>query len=368
MHKVVVAFAFVVLCFVRAALAMQIEQDQVINSTAVHVVLDDQTRLATFSNSCGTQVLSQAQLQQGAIPDRIVPCPRPDSGARTPGTSSPPGPPAINSQRICSDRSTCPAGYICTGSRECVASNSPRICSDRSICPAGYICTGSRECVASNSPRICSDRSTCQAGYICTGSGQCIASNSPRICSDRSTCQAGYICTRDGTCLASNSLRVCADGSSYCPAGSNCMEDNKCSAGSSDEEISKLKNDSDFGDKSLSLDDYNAYPIPNVGYRTSNCDTDLEDSSASPTRGPIQYSCGLRVLASFNGGQIWKFSAIACRNGQLEDLARFKASGETDHMMMDMLRTASANEGVENSTKWRLRQVYHCIRLPDGPP
>jgi hypothetical protein len=60
-----------------AASAATITADQVINGTSVHEVLDDQSRTATFSNACGTQVLTQAQLSAGAIPDQIVPCPRP---------------------------------------------------------------------------------------------------------------------------------------------------------------------------------------------------------------------------------------------------------------------------------------------------
>jgi hypothetical protein len=64
--------------------AMEIESDEIIQGTRVHVVLDDQTRLGTFSNSCGSQTLSQSQLQNGAIPSNIIPCPRPG------GSSAPP--------------------------------------------------------------------------------------------------------------------------------------------------------------------------------------------------------------------------------------------------------------------------------------
>ena len=61
---------------------------QTINGTRVYTVIDQAAGIATFSNECGTQQLSQRQLQAGAIPDRIIPCPRPSSPA--PRTESAP--------------------------------------------------------------------------------------------------------------------------------------------------------------------------------------------------------------------------------------------------------------------------------------
>ena len=57
---------------------------QVINGTRVFTVIDHAAGTATFSNDCGSQTLTQRQLQAGAIPDRISPCPRPGRVDRLP--------------------------------------------------------------------------------------------------------------------------------------------------------------------------------------------------------------------------------------------------------------------------------------------
>jgi hypothetical protein len=57
---------------------------QTINGTRVFTVIDHASRTATFSNECGSQTLTQSQLQGGAIPDQIIPCPRPAASARAP--------------------------------------------------------------------------------------------------------------------------------------------------------------------------------------------------------------------------------------------------------------------------------------------
>ncbi|MFN0219478.1 MAG: hypothetical protein ACKVP4_11770 [Hyphomicrobium sp.] len=49
---------------------------QTINGTQVYTVVNQPAGIATFSNSCGSQTLTQSQLQQGAIPSNIIPCPR----------------------------------------------------------------------------------------------------------------------------------------------------------------------------------------------------------------------------------------------------------------------------------------------------
>lgn len=63
-----------------------------IRDTRVFVVVDQAAGIATFSNDCGRQILTQRQLQAGATPDQIIPCPRrgtsapsrrPASGAST---------------------------------------------------------------------------------------------------------------------------------------------------------------------------------------------------------------------------------------------------------------------------------------------
>ncbi len=55
------------------------EGDQTINGTQVHTTIYHDRGYAVFSNDCGSQTLTQSQLQGGAIPDDIIPCPR-DSG------------------------------------------------------------------------------------------------------------------------------------------------------------------------------------------------------------------------------------------------------------------------------------------------
>jgi hypothetical protein len=63
---------------------------QTIQGTRVFTIVDHNKKIATFTNDCGSQVLSQRQLQQGAIPTDIIPCPRssrakPPSGQRDGG-------------------------------------------------------------------------------------------------------------------------------------------------------------------------------------------------------------------------------------------------------------------------------------------
>lgn len=55
---------------------------QTINGTRVFTQVDQARGVATFSNDCGSQTLTQGQLQAGAIPDQIIPCPRPQSSSR----------------------------------------------------------------------------------------------------------------------------------------------------------------------------------------------------------------------------------------------------------------------------------------------
>lgn len=52
---------------------------QTINGTQVYTQVDQARGVATFSNSCGSQTLTQRELQNGAIPSRIIPCPRPQA-------------------------------------------------------------------------------------------------------------------------------------------------------------------------------------------------------------------------------------------------------------------------------------------------
>ena len=54
---------------------------QTINGTRVYTQIDQARGVATFSNECGSQTLTQRQLQAGAIPNQIIPCPRPQQSA-----------------------------------------------------------------------------------------------------------------------------------------------------------------------------------------------------------------------------------------------------------------------------------------------
>lgn len=51
---------------------------QTINGTRVFTQVYQDQGYAVFSNECGSQRLTQAELQAGAIPNNIIPCPRPN--------------------------------------------------------------------------------------------------------------------------------------------------------------------------------------------------------------------------------------------------------------------------------------------------
>lgn len=73
--------------FVLGAPAWSQSGYQTINGTRVFTQIDQAAGVATFSNDCGTQRLTQAQLQNGAIPNQIVPCPRPNGASGSPAAS-----------------------------------------------------------------------------------------------------------------------------------------------------------------------------------------------------------------------------------------------------------------------------------------
>jgi Domain of unknown function (DUF4189) len=56
-----------------------------IDGTRVHTTIYHERGYATFSNSCGSQTLTQRELEQGAKPTQIIPCPR-----RSTNTDPPP--------------------------------------------------------------------------------------------------------------------------------------------------------------------------------------------------------------------------------------------------------------------------------------
>ena len=68
---------FLCLSLLPAGSAFAQSGDQVINGTRVHTEIFASEGYAVFSNSCGSQRISQGALQNGAIPNQIIPCPRP---------------------------------------------------------------------------------------------------------------------------------------------------------------------------------------------------------------------------------------------------------------------------------------------------
>jgi hypothetical protein len=65
-------------CVIAGEARAQVDQGwQTIRGTRVFTVIDHTRRSFTFRNQCGTQTLTHLQVQAGAIPNRIIPCPRP---------------------------------------------------------------------------------------------------------------------------------------------------------------------------------------------------------------------------------------------------------------------------------------------------
>lgn len=90
---------------------------QVINGTQVYTVIDQGRGVATFSNDCGSQTLTQGQLQAGAIPDKIIPCPREGGGS-----------------------ASCPAGHSLSRTGRCIRAGHTE-CSNGKSCPPGTACS-----------------------------------------------------------------------------------------------------------------------------------------------------------------------------------------------------------------------------------
>jgi hypothetical protein len=43
-------------------------------------VVDQTRQIATFRNACGSQTITRERLAAGAIPDKVIPCPRRRAG------------------------------------------------------------------------------------------------------------------------------------------------------------------------------------------------------------------------------------------------------------------------------------------------
>jgi len=63
---------------------------QTIRGTRVYTQIDHANSRATFSNDCGSQVLTQRELQNGAIPTDIIPCPKPKQSYSEPSPQANP--------------------------------------------------------------------------------------------------------------------------------------------------------------------------------------------------------------------------------------------------------------------------------------
>ena len=71
------------------AAAEQIDKDfRIINGTQVLAEVYVDRGFARFSNACGSQTLTQRELQGGAIPSEIIPCPRPGRPAQGPAPAN----------------------------------------------------------------------------------------------------------------------------------------------------------------------------------------------------------------------------------------------------------------------------------------
>ena len=159
---------------------------QVIDGTRVFTEIDHARGVATFSNSCGSQTLTQRQLQGGAKPTNIIPCSRSGSSGGSGGSGG--------------GGSSCKAGWgKCPGASGCA--------------PLGSVCCGT---------------GYCDAGQICLKDEKsCLKQSSNRICPDKTICKSGSMCMKDNTCLSLTSPRYCGAGK-YCGEGSECVDEDKC--------------------------------------------------------------------------------------------------------------------------------------------
>ena len=125
---------------------------QVIQGTRVFTEIDHGRGVATFSNSCGSQTLTQRELQQGAIPSRIIPCNKGSGGGKT-----------------------CRSGYELTRDGiHCIPKDSED-CGNGRYCDGGQICLKDG-CLNAMSSRVCADLETyCNPGYECRAGNKCVS-------------------------------------------------------------------------------------------------------------------------------------------------------------------------------------------------
>ena len=206
--------------------------NQIINGTEVFTEVFENDGYARFSNACGSQTISQTALQQGAIPNNIIPCPR--GGNRSGGLTCPPDHTLHNNGRCYPDGAVpcgnsgiyCEAGNICTKENRCLAIASDRVCGDlKSYCSEGYECLGD-EC-----------KLDCPLGEVGSKTGECIPDDATD-CGDGNYCGSNEICVSGGECLAWESDRVCA-------SGAYCGEEKVCKTDDNDKDICVAKENPD---------------------------------------------------------------------------------------------------------------------------
>lgn len=215
---------------------------EIINGTRVFTVVDQAAGVATFSNDCGSQTLTQTQLQQGAIPTDIIPCPRPQEQRSAPEPTPLPSTEASDSRQLCTNGQRCNDGYLCTSDNRCLSLQSDRYCGGRRACAQGQACVDNNtHCVADDDPRYCGNRRYCPQGEVCADNNSgCISSTDPRYCGGRTSCAQGQACVDDNTnCISQNDPRYCGEGH-YCEPGNVCLPGHKCgpAPGASDEGMS----------------------------------------------------------------------------------------------------------------------------------
>jgi hypothetical protein len=80
----IASFVALVTIGIRSAEAVRMCGQRNFNGTLVQECYDAADSYVTFSNACGTQRVDAQAASHGAIPDQLVPCPRPQSGESTP--------------------------------------------------------------------------------------------------------------------------------------------------------------------------------------------------------------------------------------------------------------------------------------------
>lgn len=119
---------------------------QTINGTQVYTVIDHAAGLATFSNSCGSQTLTQGQLQAGAIPNQIIPCPGSSQRQQPPSERCNPG------YGLCPDGRCAPLGSTC--------------CRGGYTCSAGLTCGSGRTCMSQGNVAVVMGRVVVQEPHV----------------------------------------------------------------------------------------------------------------------------------------------------------------------------------------------------------